>query len=67
MDARPTKVRWRKSSYSGGTGECVEVAGLVATIGVRDSKAPDTNHLSCRPEAWVQFVSDVRGGRFDLS
>jgi hypothetical protein len=31
------RVRWRKSSFSGGTGECVELAN---TGLVRDSKNP---------------------------
>lgn len=30
---------WFKSSYSGGNnGQCVEVAALVASVGMRDSK-----------------------------
>ncbi|MGQ0838920.1 DUF397 domain-containing protein [Actinokineospora sp.] len=36
----PTAPRWRKSSRSGNTTNCVEVAPLDRTIGVRDSKNP---------------------------
>jgi uncharacterized protein DUF397 len=31
-------VRWRKSSYSGGANDCVEVAELGEHIAMRDSK-----------------------------
>ncbi|MFI0487462.1 DUF397 domain-containing protein [Actinomadura sp. 9N215] len=59
--------KWRTSSYSGGTGNCVEVADLAASIGVRDSKAPGTGHISFSPDVWAVFVTKVRDGRFDLS
>ncbi|MEK8143401.1 DUF397 domain-containing protein [Streptomyces sp. M10(2022)] len=37
--SEPRTPRWQKSSYSNGAGgECVEVAGLCGSIGVRDSK-----------------------------
>lgn len=32
------KARWRKSSYSGGANDCVEIADLGAYAAVRDSK-----------------------------
>ncbi|MBO2459254.1 DUF397 domain-containing protein [Actinomadura violacea] len=67
MEARPTTVKWRKSSYSGGTGECVELAELAAKIGVRDSKAPDAGCLSFSPDVWAAFVADVRSGQYDPS
>lgn len=33
-----SRAQWRKSSYSGNTGNCVAVADLVNVIAVRDSK-----------------------------
>ncbi|GAA1870655.1 DUF397 domain-containing protein [Actinomadura bangladeshensis] len=57
---------WRKSSRSGQNGDCVEVADLAAEVGVRDSKAPDAGHLSFGPQNWTAFVTDIRGGRYDL-
>jgi len=32
------KARWRKSSYSGGANDCVEIAHLGTHAAVRDSK-----------------------------
>ncbi|GAA3288994.1 DUF397 domain-containing protein [Dactylosporangium vinaceum] len=56
-------VRWRKSSYSSDTANCVEFAVLPAIgIGVRDSKDPGGPVLACSPEAWRGFVAAVRTG-----
>lgn len=46
----------RKSSYSGGEEECVEVATNVPnTVAVRDSKDPEGRILRCTPAAWADF------------
>ncbi|MEU6753732.1 DUF397 domain-containing protein [Spirillospora sp. NPDC046719] len=38
---------WRKSSYSSSQGDnCVELADLGGTIGVRDSKDPGGGHIT---------------------
>ncbi|MGW4228760.1 DUF397 domain-containing protein [Streptomyces sp. NPDC004980] len=51
-------ARWFKSSYSGGSGtECVEVAGLGASVDVRDSKQPSGPRLSVRHNTWTGFVA----------
>ncbi|WP_149263397.1 DUF397 domain-containing protein [Actinomadura sp. K4S16] len=45
-------LRWRKSSYSGGSGgECVEVAAGAGCVLVRDSKDPDGPCLGLTPAA----------------
>ncbi|MBZ6294472.1 DUF397 domain-containing protein [Streptomyces olivaceus] len=48
-----------KSSYSSGSGECVEVAlNIPETVAVRDSKAPvDGPVLRLAPHAWARFAS----------
>ncbi|MFE9439684.1 DUF397 domain-containing protein [Streptomyces sp. NPDC006602] len=53
-----SSVRWRKSSYSNGTGgECVEVAdNLPGIIPVRDSKNPEGSALVFPTRAWALFV-----------
>ncbi|MFC7386290.1 DUF397 domain-containing protein [Sphaerisporangium rhizosphaerae] len=60
-------ARWRKSSYSGGGNNCVEVAGnLPGVIGVRDSKNPTGPALLFTPGGWSAFVKGVKGGEFDV-
>lgn len=50
---------WRKSSYSGGNSECVEVA-IARTVGVRDSKAPAAGQLTVSRQAWSAAVRRLR-------
>jgi hypothetical protein len=51
---------WRRSSFCGSGGHCVEVADLDGQVGVRDSKAPDGPVLRFPPEAWMAFLEDIR-------
>jgi hypothetical protein len=56
---------WRKSSYSGNGGNCVEVAtNLPGVIAVRDSKNPGGPALVFTPDEWTAFVAGVAGGEF---
>ncbi|MFJ9656989.1 DUF397 domain-containing protein [Streptomyces griseoflavus] len=53
-----TALEWFKSSYSGSEGgQCLEVATQPAAVHIRDSKTPDTPHLTVTPEAWAAFLS----------
>jgi uncharacterized protein DUF397 len=56
-----SSARWRKSSYSDGQANCVEVTtmGLVA---VRDSKSPNDPGLRFTPRAWRQFTGRLTAG-----
>ncbi|WP_434438595.1 DUF397 domain-containing protein [Lentzea sp. E54] len=50
-------LMWRKSSYSGSGGECVEVAFTAeAAVAVRDSKAPSSGTLVFPAAAWKIFL-----------
>jgi hypothetical protein len=56
-----SRAVWRKSSYSGQSGNCVEVArNLPGLVAVRDSKAPDGARLLVPPETWLSFVRSIR-------
>jgi hypothetical protein len=52
-----TGAQWRKSSYSGNTGNCVEVAlNLPGIVTVRDSKNPDGPALAFTADEWRAFL-----------
>ena len=47
-----------KSSYSSGSGECVEVArNIPGTIAIRDSKTPTGPILRLTPTTWTKFTA----------
>lgn len=59
-------ARWRKSTYSSGSGngDCVEVAdNLPGIVAVRDSKDPEGPVLAFNPDAFRSFVAAARSGR----
>lgn len=54
-------AQWRKSSYSGDTGNCIEIARIeTGHIAVRDSKNPAGPMLIIDRTAWRSFLSSVR-------
>lgn len=57
INADFSAARWTKSSYSGNSGNCVEVATAHRAVGVRDSKRPGTGHLVFHNAAWATFLS----------
>jgi Domain of unknown function (DUF397) len=50
---------WRKSSYSGSNGACVEVAVTAPVVGIRDSKNPDAGMLTVSNTAWARFLTNL--------
>jgi hypothetical protein len=57
---------WRKSSYSGGGNNCVEVARPAAgVVAVRDTTHRQGTPLVVGPEQWRRFAAAVKAGRFD--
>jgi Domain of unknown function (DUF397) len=51
---------WRKSSFSGENGTCVEVAFRGPAVGVRDSKNVGSGQLAVPAAGWVAFVNAVK-------
>jgi hypothetical protein len=68
-----SRARWRKSSYSNGSGgSCVEVAVIAATpaesgIAVRDSKDPHGPALTFTARQWSAFTAAIKSREFDLT
>lgn len=59
---------WRKSSYSGAMGNCVEVAPLeTGEVAVRNSRHPAGPALVFTPAEWVAFVAGVENGEFHVA
>jgi hypothetical protein len=57
-----SRAEWRKSSYSGQSGNCVEVArNLPGLVAVRDSKEADGAKLELSQAAWRVFIRAARG------
>ena len=53
--------RWRKSSYSGNGGECVEVGHARDVIAVRDTRQDEVGPvLRFSPAAWRRFADRVK-------
>lgn len=56
-------TRWCKSSYSTGTGNCVEVAPTAAGVVIRHSKHPTAGTIAFPRRAWTTFMRDAGHGR----
>jgi hypothetical protein len=67
-----SRVTWRKSSYSNGTGgSCVEIAVLTPAAGehdiaVRDSKDPHGPALTFTARQWRAFAAAIKSHALDL-
>ncbi|GAB4588070.1 DUF397 domain-containing protein [Nocardia sp. IFM 10818] len=60
MNGELSGAHWFKSSYSGGSQECVEVAYLASgKVGVRDSKNPAGPALVFTSAQWKAFTDSV--------
>ncbi len=57
---------WRKSSYSGNMGNCVEVAPLAdGSVALRNSRFPTGPALLFTPNEWSAFIAGAHDGEFD--
>ena len=60
-----SRADWRKSIRSGNGADCVEVAVVSKTLGVRDSKNPYGPVLEFTHGEWATFVSGVKAAKID--
>ncbi|WP_197319252.1 DUF397 domain-containing protein [Saccharomonospora sp. NB11] len=66
-DTNLAMLEWRKSSYSGGGNDCVEIAFTDDGAAVRDSKNPTGGMLRLSARQWQAFLDAARAGELDLS
>ena len=63
-----SRAEWQRSSYSGQSGNCVEVAlNLPRLVAVRDSKAPDGTKLMVSQEAWRAYLKAYASSAMTLA
>ena len=61
-------AKWRKSSHSNPSGNCVEIAGLAGQgVAVRDSRRPDGPALVFSQAAWETFLRSLCEGVTELT
>ncbi len=60
-----TTTPWRKSSRSGGQGNCVEFRQDDDRFQIRDSKNPAGGSLTVTPAAFRAFIAGVKSGALD--
>lgn len=51
---------WRKSSYSGGSNDCVEARQSAAGADVRDTQNREAGHLSFASQEWAALLGGMR-------
>lgn len=60
-----SELAWRKSSRSGRTDECVEIAEAGGSAAVRDSKNPRGAQLRVSAGSWQSFLAQLKEGHYD--
>lgn len=61
-------AQWQKSTFSMGSGNCVEVAMLPdGGVAVRNGKEADGPVLRFTASEWRAFTAGARDGEFDLA
>lgn len=58
-----TPLEFRKSSYSGSQGNCVEVADLTGEYFMRDTQNRDSGHLAFGSAEWAALLATACSGQ----
>jgi Domain of unknown function (DUF397) len=61
----PSRLNWRKATYSIANGDCAEVASVAGGVVVRDTKDPYELVLRYSSDSWRLFISQARQGNYD--
>jgi hypothetical protein len=56
---------WRKSTFSGQNGDCIELAPTVGGVLMRDSKDPHGPRLRFTRAELAAFLDGAKAGEFD--
>ena len=65
-DQSPTRLSWRKSSFSGANGgDCVEIADTGSTLLVRNSKLVGAGSIPFTRSELAAFIAGCKAGEFD--
>ncbi|WP_406100506.1 DUF397 domain-containing protein [Streptomyces canus] len=56
-------LQWQKSTYSGDSSNCLEIAATPAFIHIRDSKSAEGPQLAFQPPAWSLFIFHATADR----
>ncbi|MEV7866045.1 DUF397 domain-containing protein [Streptomyces sp. NPDC088124] len=59
-----TGAQWRRSSYSGGDNDCVELATFGGRVAIRDSKCPERRPVVVTRPGAQAFLAGVEAGRW---
>jgi hypothetical protein len=51
---------WRVATYTGGNGNCVEVADATRVVLVRDTKDREGGTLAFTADAWQRFTGGLK-------
>lgn len=65
MMKRDGRLIWRKSTYSGANGDCVELAECGRRVALRHSKEPDQGTLLYTRSELAAFIAGCKAGEFD--
>lgn len=65
MTTHADQMTWRKSTFSGANGDCVEVAVADDRVAMRHSKEPEQGTLLYTRAEMDAFIRGCKAGEFD--